>query len=153
MQQKTLNLNNNSIQILEKMPNETMILCGYPYVVEYSNHVLLQRMDRIYKTIGNVSNLLNRVCFLLFEIEDLLINSIKVDEYVVIFDKVLDIAFVIKVEVNKITIVTVYDEKNKTGKDSFRLSKGEKVVEIYKDEILFFIFDGYQKRKIPDLDL
>lgn len=150
MEIKQLSFNDFNISTLMLKPNEKFILGGYEYKIDFSDHVLMQRMDRIYKKIGTCSNLLTRILFLLTQVEDFVVNEVKIGQKFAIFDEVLKISFSVGVSVDTITIVTVFDESEREKGRTLKLYKNQKVLVIDAEMVSFYTFDGEKKRIIPD---
>ena len=138
------------ISTLLLKPNEKFTLCGVDYRIDFSEHVVAQRMDRVYKKIGTCENLMTRILFLLTQIEDYVVNEIRIGETFAIFDEVLKISFAVGVSIDTITIITVFDEAERDKGRSLKLFKGEKVLMIDSEMVSFYTFDKEKKRNIPD---
>lgn len=150
MEIEQLTFNDFFVSTLLLRPNEKFTLCGVDYKINFSDHVVTQRMDRIYKKIGTSQNLLTRILFLLTQIEDFVVNEIRIGETFAIFDEVLKISFAVGVSIDTITIITVFDEAEREKGRTLKLFKGEKVLMIDAEMVSFYTFDKEMKRFIPD---
>lgn len=150
MKIEQLTFNDFFVSTLLLRPNEKFTLCGIDYKINFSDHVITQRMDRIYKKIGTSQNLLTRILFLLTQIEDYVVNEIRIGETFAIFDEVLKISFAVGVSTDTITIITVFDEAEREKGRTLKLFKGEKVLMIDAEMVSFYTFDKEMKRLIPD---
>lgn len=144
------NKQNIDMNFLELKPNEKLELCEEYYIIDNSYHSI-ERMSRISLIIGNVKNLNKRICYLLKEIEDFIVNEVRIGENIAIFDEVLQISFAINVDINVITIITVFDESQKNNGRTLKLYPNEKVVIIDATEISFYTFVKDQGRKKIEL--
>lgn len=132
-------------------PNSRIKLLDKSYIIDYSIHSIF-RNGRVSSVIGSINNLMSRLFYLLKEVESYVSNEIEDSESFVLYDKVLEINFVIKKDGNKIVLVTIVDTINKNlSQTGIKLFEGEKVIVIDSVSIDYFIFSKTEYRKEIDL--
>lgn len=142
---------NMDVQGIVVPPNSRIKLQDKSYIIDYSQHAIF-RNARVANVIGNINNVMSRLFYLLKEIESYISTEIEVNERFVLYDKVLEINFILNKEENKIILVTIVDVIDKNiSRTGVKLFEGQKVFIVDNTSVDYFIFQKTNLRKQIDI--
>lgn len=142
--------NNLEVQGSVVPPNSRIKLQDKSYIIDYSQHAIF-RNARVANVIGNINNVMSRLFYLLKEVESYVSTEIAEDERFVLYDKVLEINFVLNKLENKIFLLTIADAINKNiSQTGIKLFEGQKVIIVDDTSIDYFVFHKTNFRKTID---